>query len=267
MTACKRASNVARRDRSDLIPADNRFAKMGLSYTSKRTRPVNQDELMRFVRAADEGGEGSLGTAAMFAFFWLQRQEDILGRLSRATVAGPFPAGRRAGDRARVPPQDGRARRGVTLRHRRHGALARTDAAARRRPAAPHTHRHPRATRPAETNAPAVEARLYSAPLCGNPRGGRHRPGGDVHGAATRRQWRGRQADPTDHSFARRAATRPPQPSCAMPRPRRSRARRARGNSWRRERSGSTCRNKPLTPCRNGCGRCCLTVWKVWWAH
>ncbi|MFY9293983.1 MAG: hypothetical protein WAP03_25290 [Methylorubrum rhodinum] len=56
---------------------------MGLSYTSKRTRPVNHDELTRFVRAADEGGEGSLGTAAMIAFFWLQRHEDILGRLSR----------------------------------------------------------------------------------------------------------------------------------------------------------------------------------------
>ncbi|MBB5755496.1 hypothetical protein HNR00_000185 [Methylorubrum rhodinum] len=37
---------------------------------------------MRFVRAADEGGEGSLGTAAMIAFFWLKRQEDILARLS-----------------------------------------------------------------------------------------------------------------------------------------------------------------------------------------
>lgn len=193
MTVCKRAWNVARRVRSDLLPADNRLAKMGLSYTSKRTRPVNHDELMRFVRAADEGGEGSLGTAAMIAFFWLQRQEDILGHLSRATVAGPFPAGRRAGDRARIPPKDGRARRGVTLRHRRHGALARTDAAARRRPAAPHTHRHPRATRPAETNAPAVRARLCSASLCGNPRGGRHRPGGDVHGAATWRQRRGRR--------------------------------------------------------------------------
>lgn len=86
MKMCKRAWNVARRDRSDLIPADNPFAKMGLPYTSKRTRPVNHDELMHFVRAADEGGEGSLGTAAMIAFFWLQRQEDILGRLSR----GPF---------------------------------------------------------------------------------------------------------------------------------------------------------------------------------
>jgi Phage integrase family len=34
------------------------------------------------VKAADETGESSLGTAAMIAYYWLQREEDIIGRLS-----------------------------------------------------------------------------------------------------------------------------------------------------------------------------------------
>jgi len=46
------------------------------------TRPVTHIELVRFVKAADEAGEGSLGTAAMIAYHWLQRQEDILTRLT-----------------------------------------------------------------------------------------------------------------------------------------------------------------------------------------
>jgi hypothetical protein len=37
---------------------------------------------MRFVAAADEAGGPSIGTAAMIAFFWLQRQVDILSRLA-----------------------------------------------------------------------------------------------------------------------------------------------------------------------------------------
>jgi hypothetical protein len=84
MSVCKRAWNVARRLKPDIIPLDNPFAKMGLSYKAKRTRPVSYEEMMRFVAAADRAGEGSLGTAAMIAFFWLQRQEDILNRFSWA---------------------------------------------------------------------------------------------------------------------------------------------------------------------------------------
>ena len=34
------------------------------------------------MQAADEAGESSLGTAAMIAYYWLQREEDIIGRLS-----------------------------------------------------------------------------------------------------------------------------------------------------------------------------------------
>ncbi|MDP4024495.1 hypothetical protein Q8W71_17870 [Methylobacterium sp. NEAU 140] len=82
MTVAKRAWNVAHRSRADIVPSANPFAKMGLSHKAKATRPVTHDELTRFVAAADAAGEPSLGTAAMIAFFWLQRQEDILSRLT-----------------------------------------------------------------------------------------------------------------------------------------------------------------------------------------
>jgi hypothetical protein len=82
MAVCKRAWNVARRNKPDQVPLANPFAKMDLAYKAKPTRPVQYAELMRFVTAADASGEGSLGTAAMIAFFWLQRQKDILTRLT-----------------------------------------------------------------------------------------------------------------------------------------------------------------------------------------
>lgn len=82
MSIAKRAWNVAHRAKSEIVPVANPFAKMGLSYKAKATRPVTHDELVRFVAAADQAGEPSLGTAAMIAFFWLQRQEDILSRLT-----------------------------------------------------------------------------------------------------------------------------------------------------------------------------------------
>lgn len=82
MSIAKRAWNVARRDKPEIVPAENPFAKMDLAYRSKPTRPVTHEELVRFVAAADDAGEPSIGTAAMIAFFWLQRQEDILKRLA-----------------------------------------------------------------------------------------------------------------------------------------------------------------------------------------
>jgi len=82
VTVCKRAWNVARRDKPKLIPWENPFDKMELSYDPRPTRHVTHAELERFVRAADEAGESSLGTAAMIAYYWLQREEDIIGRLS-----------------------------------------------------------------------------------------------------------------------------------------------------------------------------------------
>jgi hypothetical protein len=81
MAVCKTAWNIAMRDRPDLVPAQNPFAKIDQStYRPMPTRPVTHDELQRFVAAADAGGERSIGTAAMIAFYWLQRQVDILSR-------------------------------------------------------------------------------------------------------------------------------------------------------------------------------------------
>jgi hypothetical protein len=82
VTVCKRAWNVARRDKPKLISWENPFDKMELSYSPRPTRHVTHAELERFVRAADEADESSLGTAAMIAYYWLQREEDIIARLS-----------------------------------------------------------------------------------------------------------------------------------------------------------------------------------------
>ncbi len=82
VAVCKRAWNIARRDKPKVVPWENPFDKMELSYEPQPTRPVTLVELERFVRAADEAGEGSLGNAAMIAYYWLQREEDIIGRLS-----------------------------------------------------------------------------------------------------------------------------------------------------------------------------------------
>lgn len=82
MVACRRAWNVAHRDKPALVALANPFAKMDISYTPSQTRPFTYEELMRFVAAADKAGDASIGTAAMIAFFWLQRQVDILGRLT-----------------------------------------------------------------------------------------------------------------------------------------------------------------------------------------
>ena len=65
-----------------MVPWENPFDKMELSYDPRPTRPVTHAELERLVPAADEAGESSLGTGAMIAYYWLQREEDIIGRLS-----------------------------------------------------------------------------------------------------------------------------------------------------------------------------------------
>ena len=82
MVCCRTAWNWARRDKPEIIPASNPFAGVDLQYKAKPTRPVTHDELLRFVKAADDAGDASIGTAAMIAFYWLQREIDIIGRLS-----------------------------------------------------------------------------------------------------------------------------------------------------------------------------------------
>jgi hypothetical protein len=82
MVCCRTAWNWSRRDKPEIIPASNPFAGVDLQYKAKPTRPVTHDELLCFVKAADEASDASIGTAAMLAFYWLQRQTDIIGRLS-----------------------------------------------------------------------------------------------------------------------------------------------------------------------------------------
>jgi hypothetical protein len=82
MTVCRRAWFIARRDKPSIVPAQNPFAKMGLSHQPTVTKPVGYESLLKFVAAADNVGDWSIGTAAMIAFFWLQREIDIISRLS-----------------------------------------------------------------------------------------------------------------------------------------------------------------------------------------
>jgi hypothetical protein len=82
MNVCRVAWRIAWRIKPNGIPVLNPFGKMGLSYDPKATRPVTHDELIAFVKAADAMGETSIGTAAMIAFYWLQREVDILSRLT-----------------------------------------------------------------------------------------------------------------------------------------------------------------------------------------
>lgn len=82
IVCCKLAWNTAYRSKSKDIPSDNPFKGVKMDHTAKATRPVSHDELKRFVATADEIGEKSIGTAAMIAFYLLQRQVDILQRLS-----------------------------------------------------------------------------------------------------------------------------------------------------------------------------------------
>jgi hypothetical protein len=82
MVCCRTAWNWARRAKPEIIPGLNPFVGVDLQYKASPTRPVTHSELLRFVKASDEAGESSVGTAAMIAFYWLQRETDIIGRLS-----------------------------------------------------------------------------------------------------------------------------------------------------------------------------------------
>jgi hypothetical protein len=82
IVGCRTAWNCARRDKPEIITASNPFAGVDLQYKAKPTRPVTHAELLRFVKAADEAGDASIGTVAMIAFYWFQREIDIIGRLS-----------------------------------------------------------------------------------------------------------------------------------------------------------------------------------------
>jgi hypothetical protein len=112
MKVCQRAWNVARRSEPKAVPSDNPFQKMDLAYKAKTTRLFQYDDLQKFVAAADAAGEQSIGTAAMIAFFWLQREIDIIGRLALVALS----PGRCSTRSANHPPQDGRGGRLAPVR-------------------------------------------------------------------------------------------------------------------------------------------------------
>jgi hypothetical protein len=84
MTACRRAWFVGQRAQETMVPAINPFARMGLKARSpsqipQETPTANWDELVAFRRAANKLGYGSVGTAALLAWEWLQREEHVFG--------------------------------------------------------------------------------------------------------------------------------------------------------------------------------------------
>ena len=64
MDVCRRAWGIAYRSFPTIVPAQNPFSKMGLSYKPLKTRAATFEELNSFVAKADELGYRSLGTAA-----------------------------------------------------------------------------------------------------------------------------------------------------------------------------------------------------------
>lgn len=80
MRTCRRAWKVVRRKHVNLVPGENPFSKMGLkSAPAKETPTATLEELSTFIRVCDENSRASLGTAALLAWEWVQREEDIFG--------------------------------------------------------------------------------------------------------------------------------------------------------------------------------------------
>src|SRR5262245_30691872 len=121
IVCCRTAWNWARRAKPEIIPALNPFAGVDLQYEARPTRPVTHTDLMRFVKAADDSGEPSIGDAAMIAFSWLQRQTDIIGRLSWVQHYRPC---RQSQYRSHLSSQDRRTCGDAPLRRRRDSSLA-----------------------------------------------------------------------------------------------------------------------------------------------
>jgi hypothetical protein len=77
MKTCRRAWNVAARRNPGKLPTVNPFAQMGLISSHRETPTATFDELAAFRAKALELGFASLATAALIAWEWLQREEDI----------------------------------------------------------------------------------------------------------------------------------------------------------------------------------------------
>jgi len=79
MKTCRRAWNVAARRNPGKLPLVNPFAKMGLHSSDRETPTATFAELQAFRAKASALGFPSLATAALLAWEWLQREEDIFG--------------------------------------------------------------------------------------------------------------------------------------------------------------------------------------------
>lgn len=84
MKSCRRAWNVVHRAEPTIVPKSNPFSKMGLDESSVASVNATFAQLQAFVAKADAAGRASIGTAAMVAWEWLQREEHILGAFAVA---------------------------------------------------------------------------------------------------------------------------------------------------------------------------------------
>ncbi len=84
MTACRRAWFVGERAQETKVPVINPFSRMGLKtrapgQPARQTPTATWDELVAFRAAAKKLGYGSVGTAALLTWEWLQREEHVFG--------------------------------------------------------------------------------------------------------------------------------------------------------------------------------------------
>jgi hypothetical protein len=84
MTACRRAWFVGVRAQEKLVPVTNPFSNMGLKarapgQSQRETPTATWNELVAFRSKAKELRYGSIATAALAAWEWLQREEHLFG--------------------------------------------------------------------------------------------------------------------------------------------------------------------------------------------
>jgi hypothetical protein len=84
MSACRRAWFVGQRAQEKHVPATNPFSRMGLKARApgqpvRETPTAIWEELVAFRAAARKLGYGSVATAALVAWEWLQREEHVFG--------------------------------------------------------------------------------------------------------------------------------------------------------------------------------------------
>jgi hypothetical protein len=82
MTACRRAWFVGVRVQEKLVPGSNPFSNMGLKarapgQSRRETPTATWNELVAFRGNGNELGYGSIATAALAAWEWLQREEHL----------------------------------------------------------------------------------------------------------------------------------------------------------------------------------------------